>query len=737
MPTLDFPVGLTLTLELLKSIASLAFVTWFFLGGWQFLGRKICWFIDIKIVDLISRVYHYIITLLNGTMFNGAVVTALLRNVYMFIGVIMFFRLMMVVIKYLVNPDLVSDAKLGMSSLIKRCIIGLIGIIFVPTIFNIALEFQESVISDQLIQRIIMPQSMYEDIKKMSVDGGRYIGTYVLAGFLNPSEVASGANKKAYDLAIKNNDLGSLGGKMFLDGWLGAQYQFDYLFLISTFCLGYVLYIMVKYCLDVVVRFFRMLLYQLLAPIAMIEYMINGADDGVFKSWKKAVLSTYFMLFVRILSLWFVLFVISLMRTDGVYAQGSLLTTNDWFLKAIIIMGLLGFMLDLPKLIGDIFGLDLEQDGNASGIFKQVGGMLKGAAVGALALGGAAVGGAVAMGKAGLAQTKLGKGYNASKEKLNEKHPSLAAMGQARKRMNSGFLGAALGSNQFTGSAYKGMKEQNDAVNGSNQKARDSEKAKKKENEQAAIEASRHEDLMTNARRQEIREVTEIVKRENPTALNGVIAANVTARSLGLKLDNPNTTNATAYVSGKMVASLQGDINGKETTETVSQKIHKVVSEQLDVPLDEVEQRVKRVVDDGGKLDSPAAVKQVVDQVVGQIAEAHIGTKEQEITQIVNQMYGTMVGNSAGDATQTVNQQLGAKVGDSNISQTAEVTAKVDKVDADPNQLSIPGLEVDVDVDVDSDKLTEASSSSAGNGTPSSKNDNNSEPETFWGNSDG
>ena len=50
-----------------------------------------------------------------------------------------------------------------------------------------------------------------------------------------------------------------------------------------------------------------------MAPIAMVEYMINGSDDGVFKSWKSAVLSTYCMIFVRVMAIWFVVFVTMLM----------------------------------------------------------------------------------------------------------------------------------------------------------------------------------------------------------------------------------------------------------------------------------------------------------------------------------------------------------------------------------------------------------------------------------------
>ena len=36
--------------------------------------------------------------------------------------------------------------------------------------------------------------------------------------------------------------------------------------------------------------------------------------------------------------------------------------TGDYLLRGLITLGLLAFLMDLPKLFSDIFGLDLEQD---------------------------------------------------------------------------------------------------------------------------------------------------------------------------------------------------------------------------------------------------------------------------------------------------------------------------------------------------------------------------------------
>ena len=475
-------------IQIAGDLSKLGIFVWLLTGGWKFVLRTIGFDIDTLLVSFIGRIYEYFMQVLTGTMFNEKVISELLQNVYVFVGVIMFFRLMMLVIKYLINPDLVSDAKAGVNSLVQRVIIGLAGILFIPTLFDFAMQLQAHIMQDNIIQQIVVPKDMLKEVESKVDKGGQYIGTYVLAGFISPGENASKKTRTEYENALENGDLSSL-STLRKDGWLVGEYEYDYFFLLSTFCLCYVLYLMVKYTLDVITRFFRMLMYQMLAPIAMIEYMINGSDNGVFKTWKQGVLGTYFMLFVRVLALWFVVFVMVLMAADNEYSAGTLLATDDYLLRALIIMALLGFMMDLPKLIGQVFGLDLEQEGNATGMLKQVGGMLKGAAMGGLAVTGAAVGGAIGTGKAALGQTKLGKNYNQFKKDNAAKHPGLAAIGAATNAWGGGMLTGLMGTNSITGGlqkGYSGQKQEQDKAASESKslsKANETEKREKMQNQ--------------------------------------------------------------------------------------------------------------------------------------------------------------------------------------------------------------------------------------------------------------
>ena len=446
----DFFAAAQRVISILMSGSEISIIVWLVSGGIIYVLRGISFWIDTLLVNFIDSVYGYFMKLLSGTMFNEAVTDQLLTNVYVFIGVVVFFRLAMLIIKYLMNPEMISDEKAGVNSLIKRVIIGMCGIIAIPTIFEKATELQAAIINDQIIQQIIIPSDMIDATSNKAAEGGKFIGTYVFAGFINPSTKASKDIKKEYTVALERGDLSSIDFNS--GGFLGigyTDYDYSYFYLVSTFVLAYVLYLMIKYCLDIVVRFFKLLLYQLMAPIAMVEYMINGSENGAFKSWKSAVLSTYFMLFVRVLAIWFVVFVMTLMSGEySVYSDTTLLADNDYLLRALIIIGLLGFMMDLPKLVGNIFGLDLEQESSATGVLKSFGGVLKGVGMGALTMGGAAAGGAFGAAKAGLHGTKemakLKADYksgNMTRDQYNQKAAEIKANSKsARHAANMGAL---------------------------------------------------------------------------------------------------------------------------------------------------------------------------------------------------------------------------------------------------------------------------------------------------------
>ncbi len=447
--------------EVVIEIAKWLLLIWLISGGWLYAVRAVEFIIDKTLCNFIATIYKYFLEILEGTMFNEDLVNDIVMNIYIFIGVVIIFRLILVLMKYLINPDLVADAKLGTNTLIKRVLIGFVGILFIPTIFDIGMRLQAAIIKDQIIQKLIIPRAAIDAVGDHIQDGGKYMGAYVLAGFVNPSSVATQTTKSEFEVAVQKGDFSNV--KVNRGGFLrdANDYEYSYIIVVSTICLLKVLSHVLTYTVDLAVRAFKMLVFQILAPIAMVEYMISGADSGVFANWKKAVIACYASIFAKVASLWFVIFVTLLMSGSlPGYTNGSLLATDDYLLRAIIIIALIGFMMDFPKLIGDVFGFDFVQQSSASGIIKDIGGVLKTAAGGALALGAGAVGGAMGAAKQGLGSLKgAAHDINAAK-KLGDpsKVPTLKDA-----LANNGMTGASAAKhlNAIRDGAFKGIAEMN------------------------------------------------------------------------------------------------------------------------------------------------------------------------------------------------------------------------------------------------------------------------------------
>ena len=628
-PVWDVIATVTNVIELVITGSKLAISVWLALGGIIYVIRLVSFAIDIMLINFIGKIYDYFRMILDGKLFNDAVIDAVMKNVYIFIGVILLFRLMLVLIKYIINPELISDGKAGANQLVKRVIIGVAGITLIPSIFNFINDFQVAILSDGVIQRIIIPDDIMQTVKKKEQNAGKYIGTYVFAGFINPSTKASAATKQSYKIALKKGDLTSInpveGGLMNVAG-----YEYNYFFFLSTFILGYVLFLMLKYCLDLVGRMFRMFLYQLLAPIAMIEYMINGADDGVFKTWKTAVISTYCMMFVRVFAIWFVVFVMTLMSGDlpkDTYVTGTLLNEDDMLLRAIIIVALLAFMMDLPKLIGSIFGLDLEQEGSATGLLNSIKGGA-GKILGAgLAAGGAIAGGIASGAKGGLGSLNQAAVNRASKKPFNATKLGQSKFGQSKfgqllgnkvygknglsanaagsfgtlgttgkgalTGVGKGIAGAAAGISQYSQSAYQGYNQVMDAGNSKNDKA----KAKKEQEIHDMKEESFRDDVRENMKESKLDKVARLVEE---------------------------TSSATATVDEKTTTAAEMIVNGKMS--------------KIDMP--ELEAKIQGILDQS-KLKPETKQKAIVETITQEANKAGMTVEKKEIEQMVNTSYSS------------------------------------------------------------------------------------------------
>lgn len=652
-PVWDIIATVQNVIAMVMDASKLTSLIWLLAGGILYLVRFVEFYIDGLILAFISQVYSYFLQILKGTMFNENIIDAVMKNVYVFIGVIVFFRLAMVILKYIISPELVDDGKMGADKLIKRVIIGMIGIISIPTIFTFATDIQAAILEDQVIEKILLPKEMLEGSEQMRANAGDYLGTYVLAGFVSPATRAPASLRREYESAVSKGDLSVIDIN---DGaWLGMGYDvynYSYFIVASTIALGYVAMLMLNYCLDLITRMLKLFLYQLIAPIAMIEYMINGSDDGVFKSWKNAVLGTYFLLFIRVLALWFVIFVMMLMAGGySKYADGTLLNTNDFMLRALIVIALLGFMKDLPKLFSNIFGIDLEQQSSASGLMDSIkGGLTKMAGAG-LAVGGAAVGGIVGAAKGGLGSLNALGAKKATNPRtaaaLQKRADKLGTWKTTGMSSISGALGgmtkAAANSNAITGSmygAYGAYKEVGDQAKAKNdKKLAERAQQKQEERENARDERERQRDYREKASR--------ILEGKKVPGLNDSVD-NITNHIANDEVDSKVSKGARDNLEKEIESMLSKDVSLNVVAKLVSQQM----GDAFDIRPQDVERVVRDVHESGGtaKIQAEAIVSKIHDQA--------LTSTKREVEVQVNQVVGHRANDVIEDATQIVHQDI-------------------------------------------------------------------------------
>lgn len=658
------------------------------IGG--ILIRTVSWTIDNMLIGLIGKFYDYFEQLLSGQLFTEQIVTDMMNRVYLIIGVIIVFRLGMLIVQYILNPAEVLEEKGGVNSLIKRAIFGLALIIFIPSIFDIANDLQNAILADKVIEKIIMSDEDFAKVEEQSkkYGTGRVIGMTVFQGFWNieKSQVTDKNIVKSYEDAEEKFDpnlVEDAGYDILTKS--GENYAFSYFPILSTVVLAYVLYIVIKYCLDMVVRLLKLFVLQILAPITIVEYIVNGDRNEVFKSWRTSVIANYAMLFMRVFVIWFTAWVCFLLR-DGVNGT-SLLNTSDYLMKAIIVLGLLAFMMDFPKMLSDIFGLDLEQDSGVKAVMGKAMSAGKMVAGAGLMAGGAALGGIAGRAKANFAGRKQA---NDLKEKLNNGQITQAeynkGMAQVSKNVAAGRRASSMGALKGVGLAALSAVPGGNAVRqgfGATTQSMDKDEAKLKEK-------NNKEELAEEKRQEQLKDTVKSQAMINKGATKQQITDSVLNTQINEKLNGADLGTITADIQGKLTA-IQ-NTGAPMQQQDVIQNVQQVLSNKLDVSQEQTTQIVNQVLG-----DSTTASPQQVDQIVNQVVQTSKDNMTQEVTQVVNQVMGNVVSGDATSIEQTINQVAGDKVS-GNI---RDVEQKINQVEGTKIAEKVEDQDMSININVD------------------------------------
>ena len=419
--------------------------------------------LDGVVYNFICYVFDIFYYLCGLQLFTNDEYGDIVNRIYIVLGLIMMFVLAYSLLKAVINPDEFAKGENSFPKLVKNIIVSLVIIVILPTAFQICFNIQNSLLNYDVIPQLILGTDDSENYETVDgvptvggVPGGRIIAYYTFKSFLVPDtekSICNGADEEACrdnikgngDLAVTNGEALSLTNNLVLNekGSFSKYAEYSeairdgdltYYFPISTVAGVFIVWVLLNFCFDMALRVVKLAFYQMIAPIPVICRVIPGGKlKDVFSKWLKQVISLFVEVFVRIAALTFGLFLIGIIVqkfNEGLPGINSLnLIGQKNIVLALLIMSVIIFVKQIPKIIGDMFGLD------TSGM--KLGLMDKLAQGGALAAGAFVGGGATSLARN--AVNKFGK-----KDNWLNKDKKLT-VGSVAKNLGSGLLSGAAG----------------------------------------------------------------------------------------------------------------------------------------------------------------------------------------------------------------------------------------------------------------------------------------------------
>ena len=368
----------------------------------------------------LGGIFNIFFIIVNADIFQGDVIDTFYSRIQMILGILMIFRISITLLQIIVNPDMFKDKQKGAGSLVMRVVVMLVMLTLIVPIdiqntngnplneqinsngilFGFLYQFQNSIIDDNILGKLILGSKT--DTTTSNAGGaqlpgmsavGDVITSEIAKSFITPTlnDGYDDINSGNYENAAACPDVvapyfnSNLTSGTLLDhindtcnGSNGETYAFDYTGLGGVIVAIVMTIIIIGFTLDVAVRAIKLALLRLIAPVPIISYISPGQEkDGAFGNWVKTLTSTYLSLFIRLIIIYFGIYLIILLINDELVTwvhTSNALTTG--LANIFIIIGILVFMKEAPKFFQDMLGI--KGDGK---LFSGIGTMLGAAAL--------------------------------------------------------------------------------------------------------------------------------------------------------------------------------------------------------------------------------------------------------------------------------------------------------------------------------------------------------------------
>lgn len=359
----------------------------------EWLLRTIFHWIDSAVFKFIGMVYDLLIEIAETTIISEDLISEFSSRVYALLGIFMLFKVSFSILNYIVNPDDFTDKSKGFSKIITNIMISLTLLVVTPWIFSKAFEIQRIVLRDNVLGNLILGSSGGISSNISTLNPGKNISFQALKAFYYLDEETYPACSGIYNGGLSDDAKATCKEKAFgndenADDMIEAitlaadtksvsiylrngletvkdnrgDFTMTYTPIISTIVGAVIALLLVVFCFDIAVRSIKLGFMQLIAPIPIISRIDpKSSKDGMFNKWVKECTKIYLDLFIRLLAIYFAVYIISSISLLNQYnAITGESTGISPLAKVFIILGALMFAKQLPQIIQDLTGFKME-----------------------------------------------------------------------------------------------------------------------------------------------------------------------------------------------------------------------------------------------------------------------------------------------------------------------------------------------------------------------------------------
>lgn len=350
--------------------------------GWLTPIRTIFLFLDTIAFSLVDNVFDLFQIFAENQIFSDDAVRSLMNNIYVLVSIIAFFRLAMLLVNSILDPDKLLKKKEGLSSIFGRTVLMLVLLVFSPFIFDELNDFQNYIISENVIVKTILGGTngsndiAASNTSKYFSDAGKTMQKIVITTLIKPEEKffvegeagvqdylnnktiaddASNGHQALLDEGYVTEDcnktcrkamaqyhqminqtskggfklrrlLGYIGGsaEVEVEGSNGDSedlYYYEYTSILTTITAVFLTYVMLSWSIDIAVRSVELAVLRIISPlfIATIVDPKSTASGGYFNNFLKRYAKTYADLFLKLAIISLAILLISLVQDADIW----------------------------------------------------------------------------------------------------------------------------------------------------------------------------------------------------------------------------------------------------------------------------------------------------------------------------------------------------------------------------------------------------------------------------------